>query len=233
MPILFNRATGALLLAILTSIPARATEAAPSNLQGNWKLNADLTKRIRASESRREHDVGGPGGRRPGGPPGGGGPGGPPGGGGPGGPPGGGGPGRTPPGGGFPGGGPRGGEGPGAAPPALDAFDELTIVQTASSVAITDHGGLTRTLPTDGSKVREEEGPGGPATLRARWTKEGALEVRIKPDEGEKRTESYVASNDGEHLYLTIVFSGRGDFPLRLAYDRVRDAPAEPPSPEP
>lgn len=224
MPILFARATGALFLAILASIPARATEVAPSNLQGTWKLNPDLTQRIRASERKREHDTRGPGGRRPGGPPGGGGPGGPPGGGGPE---------RTPPGDGFPGGGPRAREGHGAASPALDAFDELTIAQTASSVAITDHGGLTRTLPTDGSRVRQEEGPGGPARLRAEWTKEGVLEVRIKPDEGEKRTESYVASNDGEHLYLTIVLSGRGDFPLRLAYDRVPDAPAEPPSPEP
>jgi hypothetical protein len=90
----------------------------------------------------------------------------------------------------------------------------------------------TRTLPINGSKVRDEEGFGGPTTLRAQRTKTGALEIRINPDEGEKRTESYLASNDGKHLYLTIALAGREDFPMRVAYDRVPDEAAQPSTPE-
>jgi hypothetical protein len=42
------------------------------------------------------------------------------------------------------------------------------------------------------------------------------------PDEGPQRTESYVVSDDGKHLYLTVTmegFGGRPAFKIRRAYD--------------
>ena len=54
---------------------------------------------------------------------------------------------------------------------ALAFLDSLTIVQQGGQVTITDQGGHARDLKPDGSKVREE-GPAGPALLRASWDRE-------------------------------------------------------------
>ncbi|HEV8580999.1 MAG TPA: hypothetical protein VGX68_18190 [Thermoanaerobaculia bacterium] len=187
-----------LVLAVLA--PAVAAEsAAPQrpNLQGKWKLNEDLTARMREEDRPRGGMGGFHGGmgRGPGG-------------------------GR---GGGFPGGG-MGDHGQGrhreGAPPSLAALDELTIVQADGQVTITDKEGRSRVLKTDGSKVRDEKAPGGPVELRANWERDGTLTVRIKPDEGAKRTESYIVSNDGKHLYVTLTLEGGPrEFKIRQAYD--------------
>ncbi len=204
------------LLALAALLPAFAADPAKPqrpDLQGKWKLNEDLTARLR-EEDRPQGPGGGFGGgmgRRPGG----GGGGRFPGGGGP--------PGGDPPGGGM--GRPGGMRREGGPPPSLEALDELTIVQTDVQVTITDKEGRVRTLKTDGSKVRDEQGPGGPAEVRASWEKGGALTVKVKPDDGPKRTESYVVSNDRKHLYVTLVFEREGrEFKVRRAYDPVETA---------
>ena len=195
-------------------------------LQGAWKLNEDLTARMREDD------------RSKGGPEGFGGMGRRGGRGGPGGM-GRGGIGRR--GGGFPGGAPpeegNGGPGGSGGPRAfLAALDELSITQQGDQVTITDKEGRTRILKTDGSKVRDDNAPGGPAELRARWDKNGILTVDVKPDKGPKRTESYIVSNDGEHLYLTLTLEGDGRRPeikIRRAYDpAAEETPGAPESEE-
>jgi hypothetical protein len=111
---------------------------------------------------------------------------------------------------------------------ALAFLDSLTIVQQGSQVTITDQGGHARDLKTDGSKVRDQ-GPAGPALLRASWERDGSLAIDVKPDKGTRRTESYFVSNDGKHLYLTLAIAGQQDRLLR-AYDLV---PAPPLAPAP
>lgn len=219
---------GSLLMAA-TVLPALAAER--PNLQGKWKLNEDLTARMREND----RPQGGP--REGFGPPPGGGPGGQPGGRGP---RGGGFPAGPPPGGPGGQGGPEGGRGqggpdgpgrpgegrrPGGPPPHLKALDELTITQKNGEVTITDMEGRTRVLKTDGTKVLEERGPGGPAEVRSNWEKDGTLTVKVEPEEGPKRTETFVVSNDGKHLYITHILEGDGRRPerkIRRAYDPVK-----------
>jgi hypothetical protein len=196
------------LLALAAALPACAaggTEPQRPNLQGTWRLNEDLTARMR-EEDRPQGRMGG--GFRGGM-----------------GRPGGGGWGRRGGGGGFPGGGqPGGGEGEerhrSGGAPSFAALEELTIVQKGDEITITDKEGHARVLKTDGSKVRDEQAPGSPAELRANWEKDGTLTVKVKADEGRSRTESYIVSNDGKHLYVTYLLGGNGrEFKIRRAYD--------------
>ena len=61
---------------------------------------------------------------------------------------------------------------------------------------------------------------GGPVELRASWDKDGILTVETRPDKGPKRTESYLVSNDGKHLYVTLVVERNGhEMKIRRAYD--------------
>ncbi len=216
--------------ALLSAFANDRTEPPRPKLQGTWKLNEDLTARMREDDRPRS----GPGGfggmgRRGGG-------------GGPGGMGRGGG-GRR--GGGFPGGPPpeggTGGQGeegsrPGGPRASLAALDELSIIQQGDQVTITDQEGHTRILKTDGSKIRDDKAPGGPAELRASWDKNGILTVDVKPDKGPKRTESYIVSNDGEHLYVTLTLEGDGRRPemkIRRAYDpAAEEKPGAPESDE-
>lgn len=109
----------------------------------------------------------------------------------------------------------------------MEALQELIIIiqkniQKNGEVTITDKEGHSRVLKTDGSKMREENGPDGPAEVRANWEKDGTLTVKVKPEQGPKRTESYVVSNDGKHLYVTTTMEGDGQRPerkFRRAYD--------------
>jgi hypothetical protein len=200
------------ILAVASALPLFAAgSAAPKrpSLQGTWKLNEDMTARMRENDRQQGGGVhGGWGGGmgRPGGFPRGGG--------------------RE---GGYPGGPPGGGErgeggdrrvsGPRA---AMAALAELTITQKDGEVTITDKDGHARVLKTDRSKVRDEKAPGGPAELRANWEKDGSLTVQVTPDEGPQRTESYLVSDDGKHLYLTVTMEGFGDrpaFKIHRAYD--------------
>jgi len=200
------------LLALAVALAAFAAAAQHPNLQGTWRLNEDLTARMR-EEDRPQGRMGGGfrgGMGRPGG-----------------------GWGRRG-GGGFPGGGPpEGGEGEkrhrSGEAPSFAALEELTIVQKADEVTITDKEGHARVLKTDGSKVRDEQAPGSPAELRANWEKDGTLTVKVKTDEGRSRTESYIVSNDGKHLYVTYLLGGNGrEFKIRRAYDPVtQEKPAE------
>jgi hypothetical protein len=200
---------GAVLLA--AALPARGAEPERPNLQGSWKLNADLTARLSKDQQAPEGDPragGGKGDRR--------------------------GPGLGSV-------GPIGGGDDHGAPGITDwsparerheaeirrevvaSLDSLAIVQQAGQVTITDQAGHVRVLKTDGSKIRDQ-GPAGPAQLRARWDQDGSLVVEVKPDKGTRRTESYVVSNDGKHLYLTVTVAGQAGEILR-AYD---PAPAPP-----
>ncbi|HEV2853684.1 MAG TPA: hypothetical protein VHC97_12850 [Thermoanaerobaculia bacterium] len=190
-------------------LPALAVTPQRPNLQGKWKLNEDLTARLRERESERPEGgfrggFGPPPGepdRLPGGP-------------------------GVPGGGGFPVEPPPGvlekdrrPEGP---PPNLEALNELTITQKDGEVTVTDKEGQPRVLKTDGAKVREEKGPDGPAEVRARWEKDGTLTVKVRPDKGPNRTESYVISNDRKHLYVTTTIDGEGigrELRIRRAYD--------------
>ncbi len=203
---------GALLLS--AALPARGAEPERPNLQGSWKLNPDLTARLSKDQPGQEgapRAGGGKGDRR--GP-------------------------------GLGGVGPIGGGDDHSASgindlsparerheaeirqEAIASLDSLTILQQAGQVTITDQAGHARVLKTDGSKIRDQ-GPPGPAQLRARWDQDGSLTVEVKPDKGIRRTESYVVSNDGKHLYLTVTIAGQSGEILR-AYDPAPAGPAVP-----
>lgn len=189
----------------LLALPGWCAEARRPSLQGAWKLNPDLTARLAKGQQEREREEGGAGDAK----------------------------GRHPS--GVPGvGGPQDDMGLGVDPAAaakgrdrdqaesqaalLASLDLLTIVQQAGQVTITDMHGHSRILKTDGSKVRDAVAPGGPEQLRASWDKDDGLLVEVKPDKGARHTESYIVSNDGKHLYLTLT-TDRNRQVLR-AYDR-------------
>jgi hypothetical protein len=200
---------GALLLA--AALPARGAEPERPNLRGSWQLNTELTARLSKDQPGQEGDPRAGGGRDD----------------------------RRGPGLGNMG--PIGAGSDRSAPGLTDwsparerhegeirrevvaSLDSLTIAQQAGQVTITDQAGHARVLKTDGSKLRDQ-GPAGPAQLRARWDQDGSLVVEVKPDKGTRRTESYVVSNDGKHLYLTVTIAGQVGEILR-AYD---PAPAPP-----
>jgi len=209
------------LLVLLAALPALAAEAKRPNLQGTWKLDEDLTARIRARDQQTSSEIGFPEGMS--------------------GPTGGGLPGDRFPGGGtgegFPGGGPtndpRGARIPGGPPddekapppPSLKSLDTLTITQTDGEITITDQEGHVRNLKTDNSKVRDEKAPRGPAELRASWEKDGTLTVKVRPNKGPRETESYVVSNDRKHLYLTVVIDSDGLRPALKILRAYQPAP--------
>jgi hypothetical protein len=200
---------------LLSGAAAGKPEPRHPSLQGTWTLNEDLTARMRESAprggfegGRGRHGGGGGGGRRGGG-------------------------------GGFPGGPPGGGgmEGPGGESrepsegqrPNFAALDTLTITQTGNEVTVTDRDGHARVLRADGAKTRDDKAFGGPAEIQASWDQDGSLIVQVKPDKGPKRTESYIVSDDGKHLYVVLALEGpRGSRKIRRAYD---PAPAGEPAP--
>jgi hypothetical protein len=207
--------------ALLRAADTKPAPPRPS-LAGTWTLNEDMTARMREDDqqSAPRGGLGGGMGRR-GGRGGGGRRGG-------GGFPGGGGPG------GSPSGGPEGdgGESRGQGErPSFAALDMLTITQTGDQVTIADRQGHTRVFRADGGKVRDDKAFGGPAEVQAKWDQDGSLVVEVRPDKGPKRTESYIVSNDGKHLYLVLTLEGeRGSRKIRRAYDA---APAEKPEKAP
>jgi len=202
---------GLLALAGMATLLRAADQAAPQHpsLAGTWTLNEDLTARMRENEQQSAPHSGGFGGgmgRR-----------------------GGGGGGGRRGGGRYPGGGSPGGgaEAPGGEQrdsgegqrPDFAALDALTITQAGNHVTVTDKEGHARVFRADGGKVRDDKAFGGPAEVQATWDREsGGLVVQVKPDKGPKRKESYIVSNDGKHLYLTLT-TDRNRQVLR-AYDR-------------
>jgi hypothetical protein len=186
-------------VAVLFSAAASdRTEPQHPNLQGTWKLNEDLTARMRQDDQAQNAPRGGHSdmGRH-----------------------GGGGrhrqsaPDATP----GDGSGDSERQGP---PPSFASLDVLTITQEGDQVTLADKDGNTRVLKTDNRKVRDEKAPGGPVELRAGWDKDGILTVETRPDKGPKRTESYLVSNDGKHLYVTLVVDRNGrEMKIRRAYD--------------
>jgi hypothetical protein len=185
------------------------------NLTGTWTLNEDMTARMREDDQQSAPRAGGGGGMgRHGGGRGGGG-------------------GRRG-GGGSPGGATEGtgGETRGEGDrPSFAALDTLTISQAGNQVTIADQQGHARVFRADGSKVRDDKAFGGPAEVQAKWDQDGSLVVDVKPDKGSRRTESYIVSNDGKHLYVVLSLEGdRGSRKIRRAYD---PAPAEKPEKAP
>jgi hypothetical protein len=219
---------GLLALAGTATLLRAADKAAPQHpsLAGTWTLNEDLTARMREDDQQSAPRAGGFGGgmgRRGGG----------------------GGGGRRGGGGRYPGGGaPGGGEAPGGEPresgegqrPNFAALDALTITQSGNQVTITDKEGHSHVFKADGGKIRDDKAFGGPAEVQASWDQEsGGLTVQVKPDKGPKRTESYIVSNDGKHLYVVLTMEGeRGSRKIRRAYDPAapEEKPAAPEEPE-
>ena len=211
---------GLLALAGIATLLRAADKAAPPHpgLAGTWTLNDDLTARMREDDQQSAPHGGGSGGgmgRRDGG-------------------------GGHRGGGRYPGGGSPGGgtEGAGEEPrepaegqrPNFAALDTLTITQSGNQVTITDKEGHARVFHADGSKARDDKAFGGPAEVQASWDQDGGLVVQVKPDKGPKRTESYIVSNDGKHLYIVLTLEGeRGTRKIRRAYDPA--APEEKPAP--
>jgi hypothetical protein len=196
-------------LAVLLSAAASdRPEPQHPSLQGTWTLNEDLTARMRqddqAQNAPRGGDHGGGGmGRHGGG--------------------GGGGRHRNSPPDAAPG---RDSDGE-ASRQSFAALDVLTISQQGDQLTLTDKSGNTRVVKTDDHKVRDEKAPGGPVELRASWDKDGILTVEVKPDKGPKRTESYLVSNDGKHLYVTLSLDRNGhEMKIRRAYDAAQEEKA-------
>jgi hypothetical protein len=201
-----------LMAGILPASAAGENIAQHSKLQGTWNLDEDLTARMRENDQQQRaprEGFGGGGGRHGGG--------------------------RRGGGGGFPGGSPGNGtDSPGEGRhaegqrPSLTALNTLTITQNGNEVTIADQEGHARVLHADGSKVRDEKAFAGPAELQASWDQDGSLTVQVKPDKGPKRTESYIVSNDGKHLYLVLTMEGDGrrpEFKVRRAYDPAAPSP--------
>jgi hypothetical protein len=207
-------------VALLAGPALAAGPAQPSrqDLHGNWRLNEDLTARMREGE--RQQDGRPEGGIRVGG--------GRRGGGGMGGP-------RGP--GGLPGGddfGDPGRERPDdGSRPSFAGLNELTIEQADDKVTFTNAGGRQRVLWTDNRKIRDEQAPGGPQELRAKWDQNGSLIVEVTPDKGPRRTETWIVSNDRKLLYLTVELEGAGrpGAKIRRAYDAATAGEAKPPAP--
>jgi hypothetical protein len=213
--------TAAILPASPAATPLPADSASPAHspsLEGTWTLNEDLTARMRESDQQRDGKKGagggfghrGGGGRRGTGQPGE--------------------PGEP----GEPPGGPSTeivGENPAheeeVPRPTFVELSQLTISQRDRQVTITDRNGHARVLTTDGSKVKDDKAPGGPAEISAKWDRDGSLVVQVRPAKGPKRTESYIVSDDRKHLYIVVDIDGQGTRPnvkIRRAYD-----PATPP----
>jgi hypothetical protein len=215
-----------LALAGTATLLQAADKAAPQHpsLAGTWTLNEDLTARMRENDqqSAPHNGSGGGFGRRGGG-------------------------GGRRGGGGYPGGPQSGGTaGSGGESresgategqhPNFAAFDTLTITQSGNQVTITDKEGRAHVYRADGGKVHDDKALGGPAEVQARWDQEsGGLVVEVKPDKGPKRTESYIVSDDGKHLYMVLTVEGeRGSRKIRRAYDpaAAEEKPAPPADPE-
>jgi hypothetical protein len=112
--------------------------------------------------------------------------------------------------------------------PELGSIDTLTIAQTATDVTITDQGGHSRVFKTDGSKVKDDKGRGGPAQVRASWDGDGSLVIETKPEKGPRRTETYMVADDRKHLYVTISwYSSEGSGSMLRAYDPLPPAAAK------
>ncbi len=212
---------GLIALAGMATLLQAADKAAPQHpsLAGTWTLDEDLTARMRENDQQAapRGNSGGGLGRR-----------------------GGGGGGRRG-GGRYPGGGSPGGtEGSNGEAqgqeesqrPNFAALDTLTITQAGNQVTVTDKEGRSRVFRADGSKVRDDKAFGGPAEVQARWDQEsGGLVVEVKPDKGPKRTESYIVSDDGKHLYIVLTMEGeRGSRKIRRAYDPAAEEKPAPPA---
>jgi hypothetical protein len=210
-------------MALAAALPARGVEppkASPQqNLQGTWELNPELTAQLKKEESRPAPSSSGDSGIGGGGRHGGGG------------------------GGGFGRGGRGGGGGRSQGSSAgreskdddlVESTARLVIAQREGQVTFTDPGGQARILKVGGDKIRDENAPGGPARLQAKWDQDGSLLVEVDPDKGPHRSESYLVSNDHKHLYVTTTVSRRfsGSKEVVRAYDLVPE-PAAPPAPAP
>ena len=204
--------------AVLSAASAEPpSPAQPPSLQGTWTLNEDLTARMREDDQQHgtKKGSGGGFGRHGGGRRGGGG-----GGGGQGG--------NTPDGSTATADSSTDGSHPEGDHPAFAAQSELTITRQGQVVTITNKDGKARVLHADGSKVKDDNAlGGGPAEIQTKWDKDGSLVVQVKPAKGPKRTETYIVSDDGKHLYVVLDVEGEGsrpEFKIRRAYD-----PAPPP----
>lgn len=114
------------------------------------------------------------------------------------------------------------GEGPrGGGRRGLRAGRQFEISQDDGSVTFTHASGHARTLETDGQVVTHELARGS-VEIRAFWS-DGALVVERAGSEGGTFTQTYLLSDDGSQLFLTIrVEHDRLDEPIefRLVYDR-------------
>lgn len=189
---------------LLSAAASDRGEPQHPNLQGTWTLNEDLTARMRqddqAQNAPRGVGHGGGMGRH------------------------GGGRHRNSPPDATPGGDSDGDSGRQGPPPSFAALDVLTISQQGDQLTLTDKSGNSRVVKADDHKIRDEKAPGGPVELRASWDKDGILNVEVKPDKGPKRTESYLVSNDGKHLYVTLSLDRNGhEMKIRRAYDAAQE----------
>jgi len=195
---------------ILSAAASDRPEPHHPSLQGTWTLNEDLTARMRQDDQAQSSPRGG--GDRSGGM------------------------GRHGGGGGrhrnrtpdaTPGSEPDGDSSRQGSPQSFAALDVLTISQQGDQLTLADKSGTARVVTTDNRKVRDEKAPGGPVELRASWDKDGILNVEVKPDKGPKRTESYLVSNDGKHLYVTLSLDRNGhEMKIRRAYDAAQEEKA-------
>ncbi len=121
-------------------------------------------------------------------------------------------------------GGPREGQGEGGPQAGLDrGVDALAVSQTFDQLSITYSDDRLRILFTDGRKD-ERDGPLGKVITKARWTKQGALEVGSKSRQG-KTTEIYRLDKESGRLLVDITVAGpMGEITFLRTYDRSKEA---------
>ena len=101
----------------------------------------------------------------------------------------------------------------------MEAAENLTLVQTESSLMVTSDTGQTRTLQLDGTSVTENLG-GREIETTTTWDGEKIVS-EMRPDQGPTILNTYELSPEGHELFVTSdIATPRGTVTIRRVYDR-------------
>jgi hypothetical protein len=103
----------------------------------------------------------------------------------------------------------------------------LHIDQRSDQIVITDDSNRTQTFYPDGKKHDEKDEDGKKYSTKSSW-ESGVFTAETKLPHSEKLTQTFRASDDGKHLYVTTEFEApslNGPLSIRRVYD-MPNAPA-------
>lgn len=105
------------------------------------------------------------------------------------------------------------------------AVQRLVVSHSEPRLRIAFADGSERVVVTDNKKHRRESGIGDVET-RAKWTRNGRLEITATTEDGRKVSEVYRYSSGENRLYVTVTAGGDGRLP-KLSFKRVYDRAAD------